>query len=276
MAEPLSVGGVVGWLEEQFPPESAESWDAVGWVSGDPSRPARRILLAVDPTAEVAEEAVDFGADLLVVHHPLFLKPVHGFAQTTPKGRTVDTLQRAGCALYTAHTNADRASGGVSDALAHALGLSQVRPLVPAAPGSGAGMGRIGVVAECSLEEWVGRVARALPVTAGAIRYAGDPAAVVRTVAVTGGAGDFLLDAVVDSEADVYVTSDLRHHPALEFREKRGQALLDVPHWAAEWTWLPVLAAQLRSRLADTVVVQVSERVTDPWTGHAIQMEEDH
>ena len=72
-----------------------------------------------------------WGADLLVVHHPLFLKPVHGFAATTPKGRTLATLARAGCALLTAHTNADQADGGVSEALATALGLTDLSPIVP-------------------------------------------------------------------------------------------------------------------------------------------------
>ena len=72
----------------------------------------------------MAQEAADWGADLLVVHHPLFLKGVHGFTTETPKGRTLHTLARAGCALLTAHTNADQAVGGVSEALALALGLT--------------------------------------------------------------------------------------------------------------------------------------------------------
>src|SRR4051812_44695105 len=86
-------------------------------------------MFAVDPTIEVAREAAEWGADLLVVHHPLFLKGVHGVARTTPKGRTLGALQDAGCALLTAHTNADQAVGGVSEALAHALGLADVEPI---------------------------------------------------------------------------------------------------------------------------------------------------
>lgn len=275
MNEPVSLATVVGQLESLFPPASAAPWDAVGWVYGDPERTVGRILLAVDPTYEVADEAAAIGADLLLVHHPLFLKPVHGFTSQTPKGATLSRLIEAGCALYTAHTNADRAAGGVSDCLAAALGLGDIRPLVADAQDAPTGMGRIGVVDQCTLAEFAERVARALPGTAAGVRYAGDPSRPVRTVAVCGGAGDFLLDAVVDSDADVFVTSDLRHHPAAEFREKRGQALIDVPHWAAEWTWLPVLAGQLRELLGDTVAVHVSERVTDPWTGHVIQMEEN-
>ena len=68
------------------------------------------------------------------------------------------------------------------------------------------------------------------------------------------------------TDADVYVTSDLRHHPATEFLEHEGPALVDVAHWAAEWTWLPVLARRLEAALGDTVEVRVSTRSTDAWT----------
>jgi putative NIF3 family GTP cyclohydrolase 1 type 2 len=109
----------------------------------------------------------------------------------------------------------------------------------------------------------------ALPETAHGVRVAGDPELIVRTIALCGGAGDFLLDRAREVGADAYLTSDLRHHPASEAREQGGPALLDVAHWAAEWTWLPVLADRLRAALASqgaNVEVRVSEIVTDPWT----------
>ncbi len=96
------------------------------------------------------------------------------------------------------------------------------------------------------------------------------PDRAVRTVAVCGGAGDFLLDDVRRSDADVYVTSDLRHHPASEFLEHGGPALVDVAHWAAEWTWLPVVAEKVRQALGDTVDSRVSTICTDPWTARVV------
>src|SRR3954453_4857559 len=122
---------VVDLIHGWYPPGTADSWDAVGLVPGDPAQQVGKVMFAAAPTREVAQEAAAWGADLLVVHHPLFLKPVHGFAATTPKGRTLATLARAGTALLTAHTNADRAAPGVSDALAAALGLMDVRPIRP-------------------------------------------------------------------------------------------------------------------------------------------------
>lgn len=371
MAAMPALKDVVDLLHAWYPPGTADGWDAVGLVYGDPAAPVRKVMFAVDPSPEVAREAAEWGADLLVVHHPLFLKPVHGFAATTPKGRTLATLAAAGCALLTAHTNADRAEGGVSEALAAALGLTDLTPILPSAdealdkvtvhvpaehadrvrdavtgagagaigdydsctfstpgegrfrpldgatptigevgrvevveevkvqavlprsrrtavvaamvaahpyeepaydvveladPGtSGSGTGRVGSVTETTLRGFADTVARALPATAHGVRVAGDPDRVVRRVAVCGGAGDFLLDAVLRMRVDAYVTSDLRHHPAAEFRVADGPALVDVAHWAAEWTWLPVVQARLVEAMGDTVETRVSTTCTDPW-----------
>ncbi|GAB7191297.1 Nif3-like dinuclear metal center hexameric protein [Kineococcus sp. NUM-3379] len=128
---------VLAVLEELYPARWAQSWDAVGLVCGDPDQPVRRVLLAVDPVAEVVDEALAREADLLLVHHPLLLRPVTSVAATTAKGGVVHRLIRAGCALHVAHTNADAASPGVSDALAAAVGLRDLVPLqpLPAEPG---------------------------------------------------------------------------------------------------------------------------------------------
>jgi dinuclear metal center YbgI/SA1388 family protein len=371
-----TLGAVVDLLHEWYPPSTADSWDKVGLVSGDPDREVARVMFAVDPTLEVAREAVERGADLLVVHHPLFLTPVSSVAATTPKGRVLHTLASGDCALLTAHTNADQAEGGVSESLALALGLEDLQPILPAPgpvldkvvtfvphahaesvraamtaagagqlgdydsctwsttgegrfrpldgadptigsvgrlevvpetrveavvarsrraavvralldahpyeepafdvieladPGTAAtGSGRLGQVEETTLADFADRVARALPPTAHGVRVAGDPQRSVRKVAVCGGAGDFLLDRMAGADVDVYLTSDLRHHRASEFIEHGGPALVDVAHWAAEWTWLPAVRRRLDAALAergwgDRVGTHVSTLCTDPW-----------
>jgi dinuclear metal center YbgI/SA1388 family protein len=372
------VADVVRLLDDWYPPRWAESWDAVGTVVGEPGAPVRRVLLAVDPVQQVVDEAVAWDADLLVTHHPLLLTPVHSVAATTPKGRVVHTLVRQGIALHVCHTNADSPQGGVSEAMAAALGVGGMEPLEPspadpldkltvfvphdfvqqlvdalAIAGAGAvgdyeramfvtsgtgtfrprpgaqpsigtvgaveevpesrvemvlprhrrdavvaalrathpyeepgfdlleladtvssrGSGRIGRLPEpAPLREFARRVVEALPPTSSVARIAGDPDRMVSTVAVCGGAGDFLLDRAHRSGADVYVTSDLRHHPVSELREHARDdptvpAVIDVPHAAAEWTWLPVLADRL-ARATTTVEVRVSRTITDPWTDH--------
>ena len=388
---PARLSDVVRLLERRFPPELAEPWDAVGTVSGDPDQPVRRTLLAIDATAAVVDEALEWGADLLWTHHPLLLRPVHGIAATTAKGAAVHRLVRGGCALHVTHTNADAPEGGVPDALAAALGIVDRAPLVPrptepldkvvvmvpvgeeealvdalAAAGAGAigeyrrcawtttgigtfvpgehaepavgergsitrvdearvemvaprrlrdrvvaalraahpyeepafdvlelaafagrsGGGRVGDLEEpMTLEAFSRRVADVLPATAQGVRVAGDLTAPVRRVAVVGGSGDSFFDAVRASVADVYVTGDLRHHPALELRERArfeaaraGRApeagrpfLVDVAHSASEWPWLARAAADLADdvrSLGTTVETRVSTVRTDPWTAH--------
>lgn len=124
---------VVGVLDRLYPPGTAESWDAVGLVTGDPAQPVRRVLYAVDPVDAVVDEAVAWGADLVVTHHPLLLRGVHSVAATTFKGALLHRLIRSGIGLYAAHTNADAAPHGVAEALAAAVGLVDLEPLEPIA-----------------------------------------------------------------------------------------------------------------------------------------------
>ncbi len=123
----MRLADVVTSLDEWFPPSLAERWDSVGLAFGDEGAKIESVLVAVDPTDAVAEQALAAGVDLLVTHHPLWLAPVT--ALRGPKGSRAQKLIKAGVALFNAHTNADRATPGVNDALAAALGLREVTPL---------------------------------------------------------------------------------------------------------------------------------------------------
>jgi dinuclear metal center YbgI/SA1388 family protein len=127
----MLLADLVAHLDSWYDPRWAESWDRVGLVCGDPGQEVRRILFAVDPVTAVVDEAVAFGADLVVVHHPLFLTPVSSVAATSAKGRLVHRLLRNDIALFTAHTNADVPEDGVNDAIARALGVRDPRVLLP-------------------------------------------------------------------------------------------------------------------------------------------------
>ena len=384
----MRLADLIGHLDSWYDPRWAEPWDKVGLVCGDPGQDVRRVLFAVDPTMSVVDEALDYGADLVVVHHPLLLTPVSSVAATGPKGRVLHRLIANGTALFTAHTNADVPADGVNDAIARALdlrdpqvlvptdggGLDKVVVFVPAedaekvrraltAAGAGAigaydsatfstpgegrfrplegadpaighvgelemvqevrvesvyarplrrqvvealraahpyeepafdlvelvdipggpvtgslppatrGHGRVGTLeAALTLRELAARVSEAFPSTAHGVRVAGDPDRQVRTVAVGAGSGESLLEEARRSGADVFVTSDLKHHRAGEFLEEGGPALVDIAHWAAEWSWLPVVArkvAEAAAAAGDTVETRVSTLVTDPWTFRA-------
>ncbi|MEP6479151.1 MAG: Nif3-like dinuclear metal center hexameric protein [Rhodoglobus sp.] len=271
---PLSVAEVNAVVERLWPMAGAESWDASGLIAGDPAAPVASILLAVDAVSDTVDEAVDLGVDLLIAHHALLLRGVTTVAGDRYKGAALSKLIKADCALIAAHTNADVVATGTSATFATKLGLVDQRPIVPGTDPA-LGIGRVGRLPEPTT---VGRLARLLatilPATASGIRVSGDFDAAVTTVALCAGAGDAYLSEPAVLAADVYVTSDLRHHPASEARENAllagGPALIDVSHWASEWLWLETAANELRAALPG-VTVTVSELRTDPWDFAIVQ-----
>ncbi|MFJ3956842.1 Nif3-like dinuclear metal center hexameric protein [Arthrobacter sp. NPDC090010] len=270
---PPTLAEVLLAVEELWPESLSEEWDRNGLVTGRLEQRIRQVRFAVDPTLEVIQNAVDDDVDLLITHHPLLLRGVSSVATTTAKGRAVHLLIENGIALLTVHTNGDSAVGGVSDVIADALGLTDREPLSQARNGlPEEGIGRVGSLAEATtLGELAARLCAFLPSVAGGIRVAGERDAVVSRVAVCGGAGDSLFHEVRARQADVYITADLRHHPASEAREEaRGGRpyLIDVSHFASEWLWLPAAAQALDNVLEDQgfgVEIGVSGINTDPW-----------
>jgi dinuclear metal center YbgI/SA1388 family protein len=270
----LSVSHVNAAVESLWPIAGAEAWDAPGLLVGDPSAQVDSILLAVDAVIDTVDEAIERGVDLLLTHHPLLLRGVTTIAEDRYKGAVVARLIRAGCALIAAHTNADTVESGTSAVLAARLGLEDTEPIL-ASSVPGRGIGRVGRLPEPTTLGALARgLGKLLPATASGIRVSGGFEAPVRRVALCGGAGDSLLAHSAVLTADVYITSDLRHHPASEFRENArivgGPALIDVSHWASEWLWLDTAAAQLRRALPG-VEVSVSELRTDPWDFTVVQ-----
>lgn len=264
----------VDYAHSLWPLAGAEQWDACGLVVGHNDQEIKKILLAVDAVSDTVNQACEINADLLLTHHPLLLRGITSVAEERYKGALVSQLIRSNIALLAAHTNADVVDEGVSSVIADKLGLTNVLPLSPSdVPGSG--IGRVGDLVEpVSLGVLARSVADVLPATAGGVKVSGDYTQNVQRIALCGGAGDSLLglDAVV--QADVYITSDLRHHPAQEFREQArisgGPALIDVSHWASEWLWLEKAAEQISAAFPEIDVI-VSDLRTDPWDFLVVQ-----
>ncbi len=264
----VSVRDVVAAAEKLWPIAGAEEWDRPGLVAGSAYAEVSKVLLSVDITSELITDAKDGGFDFVISHHPFLLRGVDSVAETTNKGAVLSVAIRAGIALYAAHTNADITATGVSATLAQAFGLRDVLALSPAR--GNLGHGRVGnLPTPMKLVDFARLVGKVLPATAAGLKVAGDAHLEVETVALCGGAGDaFLLDAL-GSGADVYVTSDLRHHPtqdALEAAKAIGKsfAIIDISHWAAESLWLDVAAKELSIAVPGVKFV-VSDLRTDPW-----------
>ncbi len=274
MSQIWTVADVMTLMEQWYPASTAESWDKVGLIVGDPSRRVERIYLAVDPVHDTIDEAAASGADMMITHHPLYLRGTSFLPESDPKGALVARLIRRGIALFNAHTNADVAHDGVAHALADLVGVKESEPLDTAgvdSEGRPIGLGRIGTITPTTFGEFADHVASVLPAGPNGLLSGGDENATIRTVAVSGGSGDHFLDLARQRGADVYLSADLRHHPASEHLEGGAPFLLCASHWASEWPWLPHLAQRLTaaSSVANVeVAVEVSTIVTEPWTRH--------
>lgn len=268
----MKLRDVLAHAERLWPSAGAEEWDVVGLVTGSLDADISRILFVVDVTEDTIAEAIDGGFDLVIAHHPLLLRGVTDVAETAFKGSAVARLIRANCALVTVHTNGDRVATGTSASLSSAIGVTAQSAIVPHS--LGAGLGVLGTIPTTTLGEFARAIAAAIPATAGGVKVSGNISSTVTRVALCAGAGDSLLGHPDVTAADVYVTSDLRHHPASEFREsaKRGSntALVDISHWAAEWLWLDGAAREL-AEVVSGVSIEVSELNTDPWDFVVVQ-----
>ncbi|MDO5025616.1 MAG: Nif3-like dinuclear metal center hexameric protein [Trueperella sp.] len=259
----MKLAEVIAVLNEEFPPALAEDWDRVGLTVGDPAAEIELVGFAVDPCAATVAEAISRGAQLLVTHHPLYLRGTSTVAADTAKGAWVHQLIKHDVALFSAHTNADAAADGSAVALAELLGLQNLRPLSPQLDQPELGIGRIGELEmTMTVREVAQRLRAQLPEVPAGILIGGDPDKICRTVAVSPGSGDSYLAVANHSGADVYITADLRHHPATDHLWAGGCALIGATHFASEWPVLP----KLRDRVAQLgVATYLSTLITDPW-----------
>lgn len=271
---------VLASFHDIFPPALAEAWDASGLVVGRGAAPVQRVGFAVDATIATAREAIEQDAQLLITHHPLLLRGASFLPDTDYKGEIIHTLIEGRCGLLGAHTNVDSAPYGTNEALMDLLGIQDRDILTGASTAlirgteTPVGIGRVGNLPQpTTLENFARQLASVLPATAAGLRIAGNPQQTVRRVALCTGAGDSLLGQARASRADVYITADLRHHPASEFRENSylqggTPALIDCSHYASEWVWMQAAAQLLTQHLADrgyTISTYVSQLNTDPW-----------
>ncbi len=251
----------ITWASSAWPEALAEEWDNPGLISGSLDAEHSKALVTVDITAEVVDEAIKQGCSLIVAHHPLLLGGIDSLRQDDYKGSILATAIKHDIVLFAAHTNADVVSGGVSDALAKSLGIKNPRAL----DGNTEGHGRVGNVSPRTLGQLLEDVRNIISPTAKPIAFIGELDMPIETVALVAGSGMSFSDA---ADADVFITSDIKHHPALDFKQQQlisgPKALIDISHYGAESIWLRNLADQLENLGLDASISKVN---TDPWDG---------
>lgn len=256
-----SVKQICDELFELAPDYMKESWDNVGLLCGHADSQVEKVLVALDPTLEVAMEAKACGAQLIVTHHPLIFGSIQSVRNDNGVGNTLLYLIENGIAAVNMHTNLDSAVGGVNDCLAAALGLRNTAVLMPGgqdACGNTYGLGRTGEINPCELSDFLQVVKDRL--NCNGLRYV-EGTQTVHNVAVGGGScGDFL-KKVKEIGCDTFVTADVKYNQFLDAREM-GINLIDAGHFATENPVCSRIAERLKVCFPDVTVV-VSQRHGD-------------
>jgi dinuclear metal center YbgI/SA1388 family protein len=248
-------------LDAIAPLRWAEPWDNVGLLTGDPGASVTRVLLTVDVTHAVADEALREGCTLIVGYHPLLFEGIKRVRHDSVLHRAI----HAGVAVYAPHTALDVAPGGTNDVLADALGMGERAPLKVTAPAEGQGIGRVGALtAPAPRHEVIARVKRALGLSA--VLVAGPTEGEVKRAAVCAGAGRGLLSEALAQRVDLYLTGELPHHDALR-AAAAGVTVVSTLHSNSERATLVRLKARIEAALAggESVTVRVSESDRDPY-----------
>lgn len=244
-----TVQDILDIIDTIAPAHLAESWDNIGLMLGDPAAQVTAILLGLDPTTALLDEALTMNANLVITHHPLIFTPLKAIHLGQPDGRFIDLALRNEMSVISSHTNFDAAPDGTSDVLARLLGLENIRPLAPHADGeAGCGLGRIGdYAAPLSREEFLERLREAC--APPWLLAAGTPPRQVSRVAVCGGSCSELADQALRAGAQVLVTAEVKHHIARR-AEETGLWLIDAGHFATELPGMQHLARLLATETA--------------------------
>lgn len=223
---------VIEWLDATFHPEYQEDYDNAGFLLGDAQSEYKGVLVALDLTMAVVDEAVTLGVSLVVTHHPFIFTGVKRLTDATEIGRMTMRLIKNDISVYAAHTNLDNLPWGVNGVLGEKLGLQNTRILKPFDTDEKLGAGMVGELeneVECDVFLQRVKAALELPVVRCSAHEATKR---LRRVAICGGSGaEFIGDAMA-SRADIYLTADLKYH---DFQRTDGRmVLVDIGHYESE------------------------------------------
>ncbi len=254
----VTANDIIKKLEQTAPKELCCEWDNVGIMSGDGSKSVSTVLVALDCTENVIDEAIAKGADMIITHHPFIFKSIKNLDYSNPLSRRIAKVIKNDLLVYSAHTNLDIADYGTNYTLAKLLELENTKGLVPM--GEGAYMGRIGELREeMTFSELIAFVKDKL--CAEYITVNGDMPRSIKKVALCTGAGadyDFLLCAK-NMGADAYITGDVGYHDA-QNAENMDICLIDATHYLTEVIVVRTLCDLLSSAFEDVSFISSEVR----------------
>ena len=241
-------------IEEFAPLSIQEGWDNSGLCVGSPEAPVTSVLLGLDCTEELVDEAVACGADMIVTHHPLIFSGLKKISPEDQTGAAVIKAIKAGISVYAAHTSADKVIAGVSGAMAARLGLENVTILDE--DGEGTGLGVVGDLPEpVSAEEAVALVKERFSLRS--MRTSRPLEGKISRVAMCGGSGGSLIKAAMASGAQLYISGDISYH---NFFTREGFMVMDIGHYESEIEIVDILFSLLRKNFP-TFAVRITQNL---------------
>jgi len=254
---------ICSFLETLAPLEYVIDDDPVGLQLGDPQQIIKKVYVALELNDSTLEEALIFGADMVILHHSPFYRPFADLREDKRQNKRIVELIRFNVALYSAHTNWDCAEGGVNHVLAGILGLEKTEVLSPTNQNNpSVGLGCIGYLARPqTLLSFAQHTASCLRTES--LRFCGEPDTLVSKVACCGGSGISLLREAYKKGAQVLVTGDIKHHDAL-YALDLGMCLIDGGHYATERPAMSVMCAQLQQKFSNVEFME-QNCSTDPF-----------
>lgn len=256
-------------METFAPNQYAEEWDNVGFLIGDPEKTIQKILVALDVTPEVVQEAIQYQVDIIITHHPFLFKPISSIREDDAQGKQILALIRNQIGVYAAHTNLDITFGGTNDVLASKLSLSPTEVLSPMVigdikdPNKLIGMGRIAeLCSPVSVRSYAEHVRQCLGLKH--IRVVGDLEQSVCKIALCTGSGMGYLRDAYRQGVDLFITGDVKYHEAQQALDW-GLAVIDAGHYGTEILIVPVLAELIRKWTQNQVEVIESKTHGDPF-----------
>ena len=260
----VKINQVIDIMEEIAPLNLKESYDNVGFMVGDRESEVTRVLVALDCTLKVIEEAKELGAQLILTHHPLlFIKP-KSITTDSLQGKKIMKLIENGIALYSSHTNWDTVKGGLNDEFVKLLGFEESKIIEVAPSDPTAGVGRIVQLSEhTTVERIINRIKDKLNLQN--LRYSGELDKKVRTISLVNGSGEDYLQQSYDLGADLLITGDTTYHFVSDY-EEMGLSVIDIGHFNSEWPLVMSLAENIKKILEPMgVEVILSKVIKDPY-----------
>jgi dinuclear metal center YbgI/SA1388 family protein len=261
----IKANDIIQKIEELAPLTLSEQWDNSGLQIGSREKQVKNLMVSLDITPEIIEEAINSRIDMILTHHPLIFNPINKITSDNVTGRILLKLISNDISVYSSHTCLDIAPNGLNDLFASLIGLRQTTILEEVEKDikhvknvdGGVGMGRIGVLEkETTLENLMNLIKKELNITD--LRYTGSKKDVVKSVAICTGSGGSLIPACIEKKADVFITGDLKYHEALTAMFN-GLNLIDAGHYETEIIMVRYITDYIKESFGALNVIMANE-----------------